>query len=66
MALDLALHLLAPTGADQARVVRIKNTHDLSRLWASTSVADELRNRPGVEVSSGGEPLQFSEEGLLE
>jgi hypothetical protein len=66
IAVDLALRLLAPAPADQARVVRIKNTHDLSCLWASTSVVDELRSRPGVEVSPRGEPLQFSVEGFLE
>lgn len=66
MAVDLSLRLLAPTTADQARVVRVRNTHDLSFLWASASVVDELRGRPGVEVGPRGEPLQFSAAGFLE
>ena len=65
-AVDLALRLLAPTPADQARVVRIKNTHDLSCLWASSSVVDELRGRPGIKASPRGEPLRFSAAGSLE
>jgi len=66
MAVDLALQLLTPTPSDQARVVRIKNTHDLSCFWASSSVVDELRGRPEVTVSRRGKPLKFSAQGLLE
>lgn len=64
-AVDLALRLLAPIPPEQARIVRIRDTHNLSDFRASASIAAELRGRPGVEVAAQGEPLSFSAEGLL-
>jgi hypothetical protein len=65
-AIDLALRLLGPVARDQARVVRIKSTYDLSSFWVSASLTDELHGRPGVTIAPNGKPLQFSAEGLLE
>lgn len=64
-AVDLALRLLAPAPPEQARIVRIRDTHNLSDFRVSASIAAELRGRPGVEVAALGEPLSFSAEGLL-
>lgn len=60
-AVDLALRLLAPTLPEQARIVRISDTHNLSRFRASASIIAELAGRPGVEIAPRGEPLRFSE-----
>jgi len=64
-AIDLALRLLAPTPAEQARIVRIKDTLHLTHFWASSAVVDALRDNPRITIGADAQRLAFAPDGTL-
>lgn len=62
-AIEMVLSMLPDTG--DHRIVRVRNTLDLSVLLASRAVADELRSRPGVSVDSEPAFLDFDDTGRI-
>ncbi|HHY33542.1 MAG TPA: DUF2088 domain-containing protein [Firmicutes bacterium] len=57
----VALALLTVTGVrpEQARVVRIRNTLELERIWVSESMWEELSGRPGFEALTSVAPMDI-------
>jgi hypothetical protein len=64
-AIDLALRLLAPLPAEQARIVRIQDTLHLTHFTASAATLDDLRAAPRVTVGQPVGPLAFGGDGVL-
>ena len=50
---------------DAITLIRIPNTLHLEYLYASEALLPMLRERPGVEIVSGPEPMRFDAEGRL-
>ncbi|MCW4019942.1 MAG: nickel-dependent lactate racemase [Candidatus Bathyarchaeota archaeon] len=57
-AIATALHLCGPIDPQEAKVVRIKNTQELERLWVSESLYKMAKANPKLEI--GGEPEEMS------
>jgi hypothetical protein len=54
-----ALSTLGVVGADDARVLRVRDTMHLGRVYASTALVEEARNRDGLAVVTEPEPIDF-------
>ncbi len=50
---------------DDARLAIIPNTLELETVWVSSSLVDELRTRPDVELAAESEPIPFLADGAL-
>jgi hypothetical protein len=50
----------------EARMVLIPNTLELTTLWVTEPLADEVRRRPGLRVDGGFVPLPFGPDGTLD
>ena len=68
-AIETALRICGPIDVLNARVVRIRNTMELERLWVSESLAKEIKKKPELsrKVKLLGEPreMQFDVLGTL-
>lgn len=68
-AITTALRIIGPIDGTKARVVRIRNTMDLERLWISWSLAEEVRRSPElaklVHIESELREMQFDVLGTL-
>lgn len=65
-ALVIALKTCYRVEPPKARVVWIKNTLDLERLWVSEALLAEVRNNPQLEVSGELIDMPFNEDGELQ
>ncbi len=63
-AVRLALQSLGGIPPDRVRVVRIKNTSELSEIKVSTAVPETL-NMEGIELGSEAEEMSFDADGRL-
>jgi hypothetical protein len=63
-AIGAALASLALPDPAKARIVRIRNTLHLDKLWVSETLLPELAGRPDVTVGTP-EPLRFTDDGML-
>jgi hypothetical protein len=50
----------------EARVVLIPNTLELTTLWVTEPMADEVRSRPGLRFETGFVPVPFDASGNLD
>lgn len=68
-AITTAVRICGPVDPAKARVVRIKNTQELERIWVSESLAKEIKGSPELSgrVKLLGEPreMQFDVLGTL-
>lgn len=64
-AIVVALKTCNRITADKAKIVRIKNTLDLSEIQVSESYRQELVQRSDVEIVSEAENFSFTKEGRL-
>lgn len=68
-AMTTAVRICGPVDPAKARVVRIKNTQELERIWVSESLAKEIKSSPELSgrVKLLGEPreMQFDVLGTL-
>jgi len=55
----------AHVGAEQVRLLRIRNTMDLDEVWASEALLPELRSSPAFVWAGPFEPMKFDERGRL-
>lgn len=62
-AIELALEMLPD--APEPRIVRIKNTAELTRFWATAPVCRELQGREGISCGDTPYPLPFDAAGHL-
>ena len=62
-AISIALKTCFRVDPPNARVVRIKNTLELERLWISEALVEEARSRANVSVDGEPEEMGFDEEG---
>lgn len=60
-----ALESLGSPSADRARVVRIKNTSELSEIKVSTALAEEIRGRDGLLLSGEAREMSFDPAGTI-
>ncbi|MCR4425208.1 MAG: hypothetical protein NUW23_03310 [Firmicutes bacterium] len=54
-----------PVEPDKVRLVRIKNTLELSRMLVSEALLPEVAGFPGCTMVGEPEPLQFDDAGNL-
>ncbi|GAB4518659.1 MAG: lactate racemase domain-containing protein [Anaerolineae bacterium] len=64
-AIRLALRLCDRPDSEKARVVRIRNTLALDRLWISEALLEEARSRPDVSLGDAPVAWGFDGEGML-
>ncbi|MHB8770064.1 MAG: nickel pincer cofactor-dependent isomerase, group 22 [Syntrophales bacterium] len=50
---------------ERARIVRIRNTLDLDRFWATEALREELRGQPELEIAGEAVETRFDERGYL-
>lgn len=65
-AIEAALATAALDEPGKARVIRIKNTNNIEKLWVSEALYEELKDNPDIELIQEGQELQFDENGHLE
>ncbi len=65
-AVAMALESLGGLPADEARVVRIKNTRHLEELQVSIAVARELDGVAGIEIGADAAEMSFDQAGGIE
>lgn len=64
-AIRAAIKTCASQKPDQIRLMRIPNTLRLNYLYASEALLPELRSRPGIEILSEAQPMNFDSTGNL-
>ncbi len=64
-ALEWAFLTLGAVEPVQARMIRIKNTACLERVYISTAVLPEIRNHPNLRVLGDPQPIAFDNSGTL-
>lgn len=64
-ALGIALRGCHGVHSDQARIVRIKNTLEMTAVWASEPLIADIKANPKLEVLSDPFGLVFDEAGVL-
>lgn len=65
LALSLALESLGGLDPRMSRIVRIRNTRELSGMQVSASIERELASNPGISVMPGGKKWSFDKDGEL-
>jgi hypothetical protein len=61
----LALKTCARVDHPQSRIVWIRNTLALERIWASEPLLEELKRHPQIEIAGDPAPMPFDEQGNL-
>lgn len=62
-AIEWAVQTIGAVEPQQARVVKIKNTSDLSKLYVSQSLVPEIKIKPNWEIEREGHEMYFDSEG---
>lgn len=65
LAIKTAFMWIGPVRSEEAKVIRIKNTLELSEMYVSEACLKELKGRPGIEVLEGPVEIQFDGKGNL-
>jgi hypothetical protein len=65
MAISAALFTCAGVSPPEARLVRIKNTLKLRRMWVSEALLEEVERRERLELVEDPRPFDFDDEGSL-
>ncbi|MCL6517570.1 DUF362 domain-containing protein [Alicyclobacillus sp.] len=65
LAVQAAIKTCNREDLSKARVVRIRNTLHLERIWVSESVLPEISGDPRLEVLGPAEPMRFTDAGDL-
>ncbi len=65
LAIQTGIKTAAGFEKEKIRLVRIRDTLSLSRIWISEAMLEDARNTPGVKVIGNPEPFVFDEEGNL-
>ena len=64
-AIQLAVRICNGIDKDNAKIVRIKNTMEISDIWVSEALVDEVKKNPNLEIIGELEPWGFDAEGNL-
>ena len=64
-ALAVALKTCNRITPETARIVRIKNTLELHRIWVSPVMLDELEKNENIEIAGKETPLEFDSSGRI-
>jgi hypothetical protein len=64
-AVSLALESLGCSSPREAKVVRIKNTRELSEFQASIALALELKDKEGITVGAEASEMAFDSRGTI-
>ncbi|MGI9952889.1 lactate racemase domain-containing protein [Moorellaceae bacterium AZ2] len=65
LAIKTAFLWIGPVDSQEAKVIRIKNTLELSEMYVSEACLRELKGRSDIEVLEGPVEMQFDVEGNL-
>ena len=65
-AIEAALATAALDEPGKAKIIRIKNTNNIEKLWVSEALYEELKDNPDIELLQEGRGFQFDEKGHLE
>jgi hypothetical protein len=65
MAIAAALAMTAGVSPQNARLVRIKNTLKLRRMWVSDALLEEARDDERLQILEDPRPMDFDEDGSL-
>jgi len=65
LSIQAALKTLLKLDYETLRMVRIKNTLDLKRIWISPALLEEARTMQNIKIISEPKPLPFDEKGNL-
>lgn len=65
LAIQTGIKTAAGFEKENIRLVRIRDTLSLNRIWISEAMLEDARNTPGVKIVGEPEPFVFDEEGNL-
>ncbi|MGB9661287.1 MAG: lactate racemase domain-containing protein [Moorellaceae bacterium] len=65
LAIKTAFMWIGPVRSREAKVIRIKNTLQLSEMYVSEACLEELKGHPNIELLEGPVNMQFDEGGNL-
>jgi hypothetical protein len=65
LAIAAALEMCAGVAPAEARIVRIRNTLRLRRMWVSEELIGEVEKNPKLRLLEEPAPMRFDEEGNL-
>ncbi len=65
LAIQAAVYVATGNGAENPRVVRIKNSSHVDEIWISDSMLKEARENPNIEIIGKAAPFDFDAEGNL-
>ena len=65
-AIAAALAMCAGVNPAEARIVRVKNTLELRRMWVSPALLHEVEETKGLRVLEDPEPIRFDKDGSVD
>ena len=65
-AIAAALAMCAGVTPAEARLVRIKNTLELRKMWVSKALLDEVEETEGLRVLEDPQPISFDDDGSID
>jgi hypothetical protein len=65
LAIQAATYVATGNGAENPRVLRIKNSSHVDEIWVSEAMLKEARENPNIEIIGEAAPFDFDTEGNL-
>ena len=65
LAIQAAVYVATGNGAENPRVLRIKNSSHVDEIWISEAMVEEARRNPDVEIIGDPAPFDFDTDGKL-
>ena len=65
LAIQAATYVAGGNGAENPRVLRIKNSSHVDEIWISEAMLKEARENPNIEIIGEAAPFDFDPEGNL-
>jgi len=64
-AIGIGIRGCSRVASDQARIVRVRNTLEMTTVWASEMMLDDIESNPRLEILSGPFEVEFDDQGRL-
>ncbi|OQY32109.1 MAG: hypothetical protein B6241_11785 [Spirochaetaceae bacterium 4572_59] len=65
LAIQTAAYIGEANGAEEPRIVRIKNSSHVDEIWISEHMLEEAKNNPNIEILGEAKPFDFNADGEL-
>jgi len=65
LAIQAATYVATGNGAENPRILRIKNSSHVDEIWISEAIVEEARKNPNIEIIGEAAPFDFDGDGNL-